>query len=258
MITDVVSTAQRPDLVPALWTLAHDWPEFLLHSPVADRVFERLPDVFPDHQLLALDRDGTVVGKVHAVPIAWSGRDADLPARGWDAVLERAFDDAERGVPPTAVSLLEARLAPAHRGHGQSAVLLRAAREAVARSGVADLVAPVRPTRKAAEPRTPMAEYVARVRADGLPVDPWLRTHVRLGARVVAVCPVSMTVAAPLVDWRAWTGLPLARTGPVDVPGALTPVHVSVEQDVAVYVEPNVWVHARLSPPPGQRSAPAP
>ncbi len=55
-----------------------------------------------------------------------------------------------------------------------------------------------------------------------------------------------MTVAARLADWRAWTGLPLDRTGLVDVPGALTPVHVSVEQDVAVYVEPNVWVHHDL------------
>jgi hypothetical protein len=33
-----------------------------------------------------------------------------------------------------------------------------------------------------------------------------------------------------------------AAPGPVAVPGALVPVHVSLEQDHAVYVEPNVWV----------------
>jgi len=41
------------------------------------------------------------------------------------------------------------------------------------------------------------------------------------------------------------SGLALASSGPVDVPGALVPVHVSVEHDHAVYVAPNVWMHRR-------------
>jgi hypothetical protein len=54
--------------------------------------------------------------------------------------------------------------------------------------------------------------------------------------------------AAPAVaKWRTWTGLPFDKTGPSIVPGALSPVHVSLEQDHAVYVEPNLWVHHRLS-----------
>ena len=30
--------------------------------------------------------------------------------------------------------------------------------------------------------------------------------------------------------------------------GALSPVHVSLEQNHAVYIEPNLWIHHRLSP----------
>jgi hypothetical protein len=30
------------------------------------------------------------------------------------------------------------------------------------------------------------------------------------------------------------------------VPGALCPIHVSLEQDHAVYVEPNIWLHHRV------------
>jgi hypothetical protein len=92
-----------------------------------------------------------------------------------------------------------------------------------------------------------MPEYVARVRTDGLPADPWLRVHVRLGARLIKVCPLSMTVPGTLAQWREWTGLPLASSGLVDVPGTLTPVHVSVEHDHAVYIEPNVWLHHHMS-----------
>jgi hypothetical protein len=62
--------------------------------------------------------------------------------------------------------------------------LLAAARGNAERLGARDLFGPVRPTGKAEEPRTPMSDYAGRVRADGLPADPWLRVHVRLGARI--------------------------------------------------------------------------
>ena len=35
---------------------------------------------------------------------------------------------------------------------------------------------------------------------------------------------------------------PFDKSGSSIVPGALSPVHVSLEQDHAVYVEPNLWV----------------
>jgi GNAT superfamily N-acetyltransferase len=193
-----------------------------------------------------LDEVGAVIGRINSVPFAWAGSEDELPERGWDAILQRAFRHHDRGNPPTAVSLLEARVVPSHQGTGLSSALLRATRANVQRLGLRHLFGPVRPTGKSHEPRTPMAEYISRVRSDGLPADPWLRVHLRLGARIVKVCPVSMTVPGTLAQWREWTGLPLERSGLIDVPGALTPVHVSVEHDHAVYVEPNVWVHHEL------------
>jgi hypothetical protein len=86
-----------------------------------------------------------------------------------------------------------------------------------------------------------------RTRADGLPHDPWLRVHARAGAEVVAVAPTSMTVAGSLAEWRQWTGLAFDSTGDVEVPGALLPVRCEPQHDFAVYVEPNVWMHHRLS-----------
>ena len=75
-----------------------------------------------------------------------------------------------------------------------------------------------------------------------LPVDPWIRVHVRAGGRIAKVAPRSMVVPGTLEEWREWTGLPFEATGPVVVPRALTPVHCDVEHGVATYVEPNVWV----------------
>lgn len=49
-----------------------------------------------------------------------------------------------------------------------------------------------------------------------------------------------------LATWRGWTGLPFDTCGDLVVPFACNPVHVSVEQDCAVYAAPNVWVHHDL------------
>ena len=245
-IATTVSVAERPDLIPALEAMPDTWPPFTFHDTVGELLFPLLVHEFPDHQLVALDEEGDVVGRVHSIPFSFSGDLADLPDRGWSGVLQAGFGAAWQDLPVTAVSLLEATLVPAVRGAGLSPQLLRAARDRIRAAGVTDLFAPVRPTGKADEPGTPMAEYAARVRDDGLPEDPWLRVHVRVGGRVVRVCPASMTVPGCLERWREWTGLPFDVSGPLLVPGALCPVHVSVEQDQAVYVEPNVWVHHRL------------
>lgn len=126
-------------------------------------------------------------------------------------------------------------------------MLLDAMRDNARRLGFGELVAPVRPAGKAAEPHTPMRDYAFRTRDDGLPADPWLRTHVRAGGEIVGVCRRAMVVPGTLAEWRAWTGLPFDRTGDVLVPGALVPVHRGVEHDHAVYVEPGVWMRHRLS-----------
>ena len=93
-----------------------------------------------------------------------------------------------------------------------------------------------------------MTDYIARVRPDGLPEDPWLRVHARMGAHIVKVCPTAMTISGTLTQWREWTDVPFDRSGEVIVPGALSPVSVSVEHDRAVYVEPNVWMVHPLQP----------
>lgn len=91
-----------------------------------------------------------------------------------------------------------------------------------------------------------MGEYARRTWADGLPYDPWLRTHVRAGGRIAGVAQSSWTVSGSLAQWREWTGLPFDQAGGVVVPGALTHVHCDFAADCAVYVEPNVWVDHRL------------
>jgi GNAT superfamily N-acetyltransferase len=238
----VASLAERPDLEDACWGLTTLWPRFMLEDPIADLYFSDLASVADTAWVVT---DGpTTVARAFAVPVALGPAHdrPTLPGAGWDAVVRYGWLDRLAGRAPTHLSALEITIAPSHRGTGLATRLIEMMRDTARERSLDALIAPVRPSRKAEEPDTPMEEYAARTRADGLPADPWLRTHVRAGGEVRGACPASMTIGAPLAAWRAWTELPLVRSGPTPVPGALVPVHVDVAQDHAVYVEPNVWV----------------
>ena len=157
-MTRIVSLAERPDLEDAMWNMPNTWPAFMLQDPVAEQFFGLLPRDFAAYQLVALDDADQLIGKLNMIPFHWAGTHDDLPARGWDAVLERGFADRAAGREPAAVSLLEARVVAAHLGTGLATELLLAGMRVVADQGLHDLFGPVRPTRKSLEPATPMAD----------------------------------------------------------------------------------------------------
>ncbi|NGO12910.1 N-acetyltransferase [Streptomyces sp. HC44] len=243
----VSSLAERPEMHEKVVGMADTWPEFIRHDPIGDTHYDRIATELPEYALFAEDEHGEVVAHAYSVPFALAdeGR-GELPARGWDQVLVWAFADLRRGARPDMVSAISIVIAPHAQGGGLSARMLAAMRDNARTHGFREVVAPVRPSAKHLEPRTPMEEYAFRTRGDGLPHDPWLRVHVRAGATIHAVAPASMAVAASLDEWRQWTGLPFDEEGLVEVPGALVPVHCEPGRGYAVYVEPNVWVRHAL------------
>ena len=248
----VSTLRESPELRSRIFSaeLQAGWPKFAQHDATASLYYGAL-DRYLDFVLAAVDREepNRVVARACSVPFAFrdgtAGRN-ELPADGWDGVIRWADSDWRAGRRPTVVSALEILIAPPYRGRGVSQLMLQAMLANTWARGFGDLYAPLRPNDKHQEPHTRFAEYVARTRPDGLPYDSWLRTHLRAGARIVKIAPCSMVITGTLAEWSAWTGITLDRSGDVVVPGALSPVHVSCEQDHAVYVEPNLWVHHRI------------
>lgn len=239
---------QRPDLIDRVYEVDSTWPEFMTTDPVANALLWQIGGAFPHLCAVATDESDAVVAAGRAVPFALGLPDrGELPDGGLDRVTIWAFNDRLEGRTPDTASAVEISVGRAQRGTGLSHRMVAALRSAARAAGFARLVAPVRPTAKHEQPHLPMAEYITRLRPDGLPADPWLRVHVRAGGRILRVAPASMVMTGSLAEWRAWTGLPFDRGGEVIVPGALVPVHCDVEHDHAVYVEPNVWVEHDLS-----------
>jgi hypothetical protein len=177
-----------------------------------------------------------VVARGRSIPFFWDGTLADLPP-GIDALGLRALEDRRI---PTALSALAAEVAPDVQGEGLSHLVLRALCDAARRNELGPLVAPVRPSWKDRYPLVPIDEYARWQRGDGMPFDPWMRVHSRLGASIVRAEPRSLEIEASVAQWQTWTDLEFPADGDYIFPFGLAPVHV--ENGVGIYWEPNVWM----------------
>jgi len=244
----VVTIAERPDLVAAAEEVnLQGWPEFMFHDPVAGVHFGKLYDWFPEYQFVLVDSDERVLVSGDAIPFRWDARIDQLPDRGWDFVLEQGVADREAGREPNIVSAIQVVVRGDLLGTGFARRGLDAMRGIATAAGIADLVAPVRPNAKHRYPLTPMERYVVWTRDDGTPFDPWMRVHHRAGAQVVGVCSRSMTITGSVQQWSRWTDMAFPDSGQYVVPGALVPVEIDRNADAGTYVEPNVWMHHRLT-----------
>jgi GNAT superfamily N-acetyltransferase len=236
----------RPELREAALGLGGVGGEFLLHDQVGLLAkSSHLAAHWPQYFLVLLE-DGVPVARAAAVPVEFpTAARPELPDHGWDAALIWAAEDLIDDRETNTLITLEVMVAAGRRGGGLATKALEALKERAVATGMRKLVVPVRPAGKENEPELSFEDYIARRRADGLPEDPWLRTHERLGARFVKVAPFAMTVSGTFAQWQVWTGVRL-RDGLTTVPGGIAPVLASAALDLGVYVEPNVWLEHRL------------
>jgi GNAT superfamily N-acetyltransferase len=243
----LVTIADRPDLRASVEAAdAAVYPPFLLHSefsPLWDEVYA----TFPEHQLMLCDQHtGAVVAHANSVPFHWNRDMADLPTDA-ATLARRALAEHQLGLRPTALGALQAVVHPAYQGTGLARRPLEAIAAHAAAEGLPDVFAPIRPNDKERYPLAPLEDYARWVRADGLPQDPWIRVHHRLGATPVGVMPAWTIVEAPLEEWVAWTGMAFPVSGRYVVPRALVPIEVDAEAGIGRYEEPHLWMHYRIS-----------
>jgi GNAT superfamily N-acetyltransferase len=239
--------AERPDLAERGPASDEVWPEYNMHGDVFDDWWEPLLDELPDFQFALYDESAdAVLAEAHTGPLAWDGDDATLPD-GIDDALVRAVSARRAGSPVDTLCAFAAEVAPDARRGGLAAELLKGMSELARRAGLRRVIAPVRPSWKERYPLAPIERYVTWRREDGQLLDPWMRLHERLGARVATPLPRSMLITGTVAEWEEWTGLPLPESGAYVFPNGLAPVAVDRDAGVCTYWEPNVWlVHPEL------------
>jgi GNAT superfamily N-acetyltransferase len=206
--------------------------EFDRHGETFLRYGSRLHDEFPEFQF---ETEEGARGRT--LPIRWDGTLEDLP-RGIDGAFERAFEEGGANV-LCAVGVSVPELL---RRHGYSRGALERMLELARANGFDTLIAPVKPTLKHRYPVTPIERYAEWRRKDGLPFDPWVRTHARLGAEILKPERESVRVGGTVAEWEKWTAMAFPESGEYVIPGGLQLLSVDREKDVGLYYEPNVWM----------------
>lgn len=232
---------------PGLWEQMPDvgaevWPEYNRHGDVLNRYWGRLYDEFGRFQFaLRDDSTGEVVAEGHSAPCPWDGTDEGL-GDGIDSMLAALFDARSRGEPPTALCALAAEIRPSFQGQGLAARMLGEMAALARDHGLKHLIAPVRPSLKERYPLTPVERYISWKRDDGLPFDPWVRTHVRSGGRIARTSPHGMRITGRIAEWESWTEMMFPDDGEYTFPHGLAPLKIDRAANLGTYWEPNVWV----------------
>ncbi|MGI5340816.1 hypothetical protein ACQEVS_27160 [Streptomyces sp. CA-181903] len=241
MALALTDLSRDPWLLPEVDALiGANMPEFMSWESPGNWRWHGMYDRYPAHQLCLVDEGGRLVAAANGLPVRWDGTPASLPS-GSDEVLVEAVDN---GPPdrPDALCMLSVSVDAGHRAAGHAERLLTEARRLAAEQCPRGVVIPVRPTRKPRYPLIPIEEYAAWRRSDGRCFDPWLRTHLDLGARQLGIARRSLVIRQPVARWEGVLGHPLPGPGDYPLPGALVPLSVA-EDGHGTYTEPNVWVH---------------
>jgi len=237
----IVTTSERHDLDQQAEAAFHPgWPEFIFHDPISSEYIGRVETYFPQYDVMLLD-DGQVVAGGWAVPIQWSGIVSTLPS-GYDGALVSAITGHENAVPADTLCIMAAAVKQDRQGAGLAGKALAALRERATAGGLERVVAPVRPALKSRYPLTPMESFARWTRADATHIDPWIRTHQRLGATILAPAPRSMVITGTVDEWESWTQMAFPETGQYVVPDALDLVSINRQEDHGIYAETNLWM----------------
>ena len=241
---EVVTCVDRPDLEEeASAAFRERWPDFVFHDELSGQFIGRVEEYFPRFSIYLL-RDDHVAAGGWGVPLEWDGTPAGLP-EGYRTALAESVEAHEAGRPANALSFMAAAVATQFDKQGLATQVLEALIERAAAAGLTRVIAPIRPTLKHRYPQFSMRDYMTWTRQDGLSIDPWIRTHQRMGATILAPAPNSMVVSGTVAEWEQWADMAFPASGSYVVPDALNLVEVDRERDHAIYREENLWVQHR-------------
>lgn len=238
----LVRYADRPDLLERRYEelTKPTFPAYMNENEPGNLYWARLYTEFPDFQVALVDGDD-LLAEAHAIPLAWDGTLDDLPS-GWDEGFVRGMTSDR---PHSALMAIAISVSPAHQGRQLSSRMIGTFTDNARAAGLAEgVIAPVRPTWKERYPLISIERYAEWRRPDGAHFDPWLRIHERVGGRILALAPESMTIRGTPAEWEEWTGMAFPGDGSYVFPGCLAPV--TFVDGVGTHVEPNVWVRHRL------------
>ena len=237
---EIVTTAERVDLHEQFESaFKSSWPELIFHDAIAHQFTTAVQERFARYDVSVVHGNHVVAGG-WGITLPWDQTLEHLPS-GYDDALVRAFSTVDPSTHNT-LSVMAVAVHPGHRSQGLSSLVLGELRRRAQADGLSYVIAPVRPTLKSGYPLTPMADFAQWRRGDGQHIDPWIRLHERLGAVILGPADKSMVITGSVGEWESWTRMLFPQSGAYVVPDALDLVVIDRDNDIGVYIEPNLWM----------------
>lgn len=217
------------------------FPSFITADPVAAAYIERVWEYFVDYHIMLVHQADEPAASGWGVPIQWNGEVTDLPS-GYTDTLRRAVSGYETKTTPNTFVICAGIVNPTFARQGVAGQLILELKELGKGHNLPRIIAPVRPTLKHQYPLTPIDTFTKWVRPDGLPFDPWLRTHVHVGGTILSTAPHSQTMTGTVEQWESWTEMQFPSTGHYVIANGLSTLYIDKEHNIGAYTEPNIWV----------------
>jgi len=236
----VCEKSKRPDLLDRVNELNNSaWPKFVDGENVMRTYWGFIKDKFPDHQLLLLI-DDKVAAVINTAAFYWDKEDEEIDDGGIYWALKRISHDYYSNIRPNTLMALQVIINPIFRGKGLSYYCVKELIRFGKMKNYQRLVIPLRPSMKHKYPLIKAADYMEWRDEYDLPYDPWLRVHVKFGAKLVKKCK-GICVAGTKKDWECWTGLKFLSAGDYVIPGGLNTVRFEPREKLMIYEQENVW-----------------
>ena len=217
------------------------FPEIILRSQVMKSYWSKLEKYFPFTQIFIIGTDDNLIGFMNTVPVFWDKSLNELPDDGWDWMLRSGITDFEEGKQPNTLGGLQIIVTKEHQGKGFSKILITQAKKVVEKIGYKNFIIPIRPTFKHLHPEMKMSDYI-NLKKDTKIYDPWIRTHLKSGAKIIRICNNSMNISGDIPFWESLLNQKINTSGKYIATGALNPITIDFQKNHGEYREDNIWI----------------
>lgn len=193
------------------------------------------------------EADPQLAGHGITAGIHWDGKSDTLPD-GWQGVVLKSYKDSVSGAAPNTIVGLFIRVEPEFREGGIAKTIAEEMGVLREKNNLTYFILPLRPPLRYEQEYAslPFATFAAATREDGLPLDHWVRMHVRLGAAVIRISEKSHRHVLNLKDFnRIFSSHKITQSGEQLVQNKNNgwyQVYADVERDFVLIEQGCVWV----------------
>jgi hypothetical protein len=218
------------------------FPDIILHSEVVKNAWKKVETYFPEFQRILVGPNSDLIGFVNTLPMYWDQSLKELPDEGWDWLMQKGISDYENEIRPNCLGGLQIVISKNYLGNGLSKDFIAEAKSIKEKHGFENFVLPIRPTFKKKHPHVKMQDYM-QLKKNNQIYDPWIRTHLKSGAKIIKVCSNSMNVQGGISFWESLMDQKITQSGYYEVEGALNLISIDFKKNSGEYREENIWIN---------------